>query len=328
MLKYLLWAGTKSALQPGSRGDGCFFAGEGVKPVLGCRRCCWGSGELNVLVEDETEAYGESKGERVMLVDRQGGGSGAPAVQRRLPEIAHVQSEAKPDAPPECARLECGASSAELLEQLGMTVWWSVYRRIRRRGWGAEDAQDLAQEFFLHVLSNGRLDRVCPEVAKLRGFLKVSLQHFLVNAWNKLHAWKRGGDWQAISWDSVEHSRQVVPEAGEEGNVPPWRLDQAWAGEVVARVVEGLRKEYTTAGRGALFEVLESLMAERVNHGRYTAVAIALHMHEGAVRVALHRFRRRFGQLLRLELEARADSDEAPNEEIRALFTAWATCSE
>jgi RNA polymerase sigma factor (sigma-70 family) len=209
--------------------------------------------------------------------------------------------------------------SAAALEQLCQRYWHPIYAFIRRRGSGRPEAEDLTQAFFEHLLDKETLKKVDPSKGKFRTFLLASLTHFLANDWDKRQAWKRGGRLKIISLDEAAeelYGREAVEKAS-----PEKLFDRRWAALLVTNVLAELKQEYSDEKKAALFARLEPALTGELPPGWHAASAQALDMGEGAVRVAFHRLRRRFGELLRREIAQTVTNAAEVDEELRQLFS-------
>jgi DNA-directed RNA polymerase specialized sigma24 family protein len=102
---------------------------------------------------------------------------------------------------------------ASALAELCRLYWYPLYAFVRRRGYGPEEAQDLTQGFFLHVLSRRALSHVDPLKGKFRSFLLASLQNFLLMEADRARCLKRGAKMEFIAWDakSAEERYRLEP---------------------------------------------------------------------------------------------------------------------
>lgn len=211
------------------------------------------------------------------------------------------------------------ASSA--LHRLCGMYWYPIYAFIRRRGSDVHEAEDLTQAFFAHLLERKTLGRADQNKGKFRSFLLASLTYFLNNEWDKRHALKRGGQSQVISLDEAAAEGLYLNEPS--GNLAPEKLfDRRWAATLVDKVLRLLREEYQTANNAGLLARLEPLLAQEIPGGVYVQLAAEFGISEGAVKVALHRLRRRFGELLRREVALTVADAAALDEEVRYLLSA------
>ena len=206
----------------------------------------------------------------------------------------------------------------EALEQLCRDYWYPLYVHARRLGWGTEDAQDLTQQFFARFLERKYLQLADPERGRFRSFLLTSLKHFLRDEWEKLRTQKRGGGQRAISWDGFDPEERYRHEPVE--NLTPDRVyEKRWAGILLDGVLKRLRAEYEQAGRVAEFDELKSCVWGDGHAGSYAEVAARMKVEEGAVKVAVHRLRKRFREQLRLEVLKTVSSPEEVDAELRYL---------
>ena len=215
-----------------------------------------------------------------------------------------------------------GASSVgqAALEVLCRKYWYPLYAFIRRRGFSAPEAEDLTQAFFAHILERGALGTVSPAKGKFRSFLLVTLTNFLNDEYRKAQAKKRGGGVLLESWDAVDAEERYRHEPVD--NFAPERLfERRWAYTLVEQALAELRQEYERGGRLALFEALRPLLVDSPDRASAESTAAHLGMNDGAVKVALHRLQRRFGDHLRAAVARTVASPGQVEEEIRYLFS-------
>jgi RNA polymerase sigma-70 factor (ECF subfamily) len=207
------------------------------------------------------------------------------------------------------------------LEQICRNYWPPLYAYVRRVGHSPEDAQDLTQEFFARLLERNTFAQADPERGKFRSFLLASLKHFLTSEWEKARAQKRGGGAQSISLqlDTAETrcARLAAP-----GDTPDRAFDRQWALALLDAVLGRLRQEYTDAGRENLFVGLKDTLSGGRSEIPYRDLGARLGMSEGAVKVAAHRLRQRYRELLREEIANTVSGPEQVEEELRQLFAA------
>jgi len=208
------------------------------------------------------------------------------------------------------------------LEQLCKTYWFPLYAYVRRRGHTKEDAEDLTQAFFARFLAKNYLEGLSAEHGRFRAFLLASLKHFLINEWDKSRRQKRGGGEAPLSldWRTADTKFQV---AATNEPSPDKAFDREWALALLARVIERLQKECEAAGKAKWFDQLKIFLTAAKGGTAQAKVAKALDMEEGAVRVAIHRLRKRYRELLRDEIAQTLGDPAQVGEEIRALFRAF-----
>lgn len=213
------------------------------------------------------------------------------------------------------------AESYDALEVLCRAYWHPLYAYVRRRGYSCEDASDLTQEFFARLLEKRILVHVDPAKGRFRSFLLASLQHFLANEWDKTRAQKRGAGQPLISIDAAAAERSCGLEPAHHLTAEKI-YERRWALTLLERVLLRLRADYDRAGKGPLFEALKSALVEPGRGAAYHEIGAALGMSEGAVKVAVHRLRKRYRGLLLDEI-AHTVADQAEiDEELQTLMAA------
>jgi RNA polymerase sigma factor (sigma-70 family) len=205
------------------------------------------------------------------------------------------------------------------LEKLCQRYWYPLYAFIRRRGHDPHEAKDLTQSFFVHLLTHEALTGLDRNKGLFRSFLLTVLTHFLNDEWDRQQAAKRGGGHQIVSWDNLSAEEMYLHEPVESSS-PESSFDRQWAITLVRHALLQLRREYAAADKKELFDQLERCLTGAISPGFYAEAAERLKMNSGAVRVALHRLRRRLGQLLREEVARTVRRPEDIEEEIRCLF--------
>ena len=219
------------------------------------------------------------------------------------------------------ARGEPSPRAAEAMSELCGVYWYPLYAYVRRRGHESHEAEDLTQEFFLRLLAKNCLAGVDREKGKFRAFLLASLKHFLANEWDRAQAKKRGGGQVVIPLDASNAETRYRLEPAH--NLTPERLfERQWAITVLERVLARLKAEsLTLSGGPAVFDTLKQFLTGSGAAASYGQVAAQLGMTVGAVKVAVHRLRRRYRQLLREEIAQTVAGPEEIDEEIRYLLS-------
>lgn len=210
------------------------------------------------------------------------------------------------------------------LEELCRTYWYPLYAYVRRRGHTHEDAQDLTQAFFARFLEKNYLETLSSERGKFRAFLLASLNHFLANEWDRARRQKRGGGQAVLSldWQDADTRYQIDPA----DNLSPDKLyDRVWAVTLLERVLARLRAESTSDGKTAAFEKLKPFLTAGRTAISYAEAAASLNLSEPAARVAVHRLRRRYRELLREEIRQTLSDPAQVEEEMRALFSSFSS---
>jgi RNA polymerase sigma-70 factor (ECF subfamily) len=212
----------------------------------------------------------------------------------------------------------------ESLSALCAAYWYPLYAYIRRGGHAPDRAQDLTQGFFAFVLEQDLLAKADPERGRFRAFLRTVCSRYLVNEHYRARADKRGGGRPPLPIEAVDAEGRYVRELADE-STPERIFDRSWALTLLNRVFELLRQEYDDSGRTTLFAELRSALVEGPQVNLYASIAARLGTSEGAIRVAAHRLRRRYGFLLRQEIASTVENPAEIDDEIRALFAALET---
>ena len=218
------------------------------------------------------------------------------------------------------ASTEGSAEARAALEELYRLYCYPVYSFIRRRGHGRQDAQDLTQDFFVHLLEKGTLARADVQRGRFRSFLLGALDHFLGHAAERARAAKRGGGCRLVFLDddAAESSYQLT---APEGMTAEKIFDARWASAMVETAFARLRGELELEGKGHLFEALKGFLLGQ-EEASYQQVADALSLSLGALKTVIHRLRARYRTLLREEV-ARTVADPADvDDELRYLRVA------
>src|SRR5437667_3906542 len=201
------------------------------------------------------------------------------------------------------------APAQRALETLCRGYWYPIYVYVRRKGHGPDDAQDLTQEFFTQLIAKEHLRLADREKGKFRTFLLATLDYFLAREWSRAHRQKRGGKISFISLDqrAAEDRYRYEP---ADNDTPEKKFLRQWALTVLEQTMKELGGECEAAGKGALFREVKPLLSGERDSATYAAISPRLAMSEGAVRVAVHRLRQRYGELLRSEIAKTVSSSE------------------
>ncbi len=206
------------------------------------------------------------------------------------------------------------------LEGLCRKYWYPLYAYVRRQGHGPQDAQDLVQEFFARFLEKKYLRHADPRRGRFRTFLLTSLKNFLINDWVKANRDKRGGSREIISLDEAAAESRLAGEPATEQ--PPDALyDRGWAAILLERAMGALEEEFKQTGKGDSFQRLKGFVWGENSGLSCAAMGEQLGMTEGAVKVAVHRLRQRYGQLLREEIAQTVATPAEVEGELRYLVT-------
>ncbi len=218
------------------------------------------------------------------------------------------------------AQGEESTRAAEALEKLCQAYWYPVYAYVRRKGRSPHDAQDLTQEFFARLLTGNVLATVERRKGKFRSFLLASLEHSLAKEWVRDHRQKRSGGKIIISLDDASAENRYSLEPVDRLSAQKL-YERRWAMALLDQALTRLGEECSN-GKAELFERVKGLLSGGSADQHYPELAAQLGMSHGAIRVAIHRLRFRYGELLREEIAQTVGSEAEVNEEIRCLFAA------
>jgi len=212
--------------------------------------------------------------------------------------------------------------ASRALAELCRAYWPPLYAHARRRGLPPVDAEDSVQGFFDRLLRLESLSTARRERGRFRSWLLGCFNHYLADLHDHDRAQKRGARLQA-SLDTEAHEAAFASAASPHLS-PDHAFDRAWALALLATVTTRLRDEYQGAGRASHFEMLSPALAGRDADTPHSAIAQKLGLSEPAVRVALHRMRQRYRQLLRDEVSQTVATPGDIDAEIRHLLAALA----
>jgi len=222
----------------------------------------------------------------------------------------YILEAARPDAP----------GSENSFARLYLDYWPPLYAYLRRRGFGSPAAKDVTQDFFTRLLEKSSLANLQKEGGRFRSFLLGALNNFLANEWDRAHAQKRGGGQELLSLDATEGETRFLSRQPAESSTPETVFEQQWAMTLLEHVTRAVAADYAANGKAALFEQLRVYLQGDRGGPPYAEAAARLGLSEGAVKVAVHRLRQRYGQLLREELARVVSRPEDVDEELRHLI--------
>jgi RNA polymerase sigma-70 factor (ECF subfamily) len=219
------------------------------------------------------------------------------------------------------ARDRSTQQSTHALATLCETYWFPLYAYVRRSGYSIHDAQDLTQSFFAQLLEKAYLKDVDRRRGKFRSFLLAAMNHHLGHERERDRAQRRGGGRVpfSLNFQDAERSYRLEPP----DRATPERLYlRRWAMTLLDCVVRRLEDEHTRAGKAPLYAGLKEFLTADGRSRPYRRVAEELGMSEGAVKVAVHRLRRRYREVLREEIAQTVADPAEIDEELSELFTA------
>jgi RNA polymerase sigma factor (sigma-70 family) len=209
------------------------------------------------------------------------------------------------------------------LAELCKLYWYPLYIFARRRGYSPNDAEDLTQDFFLHLLTDRALAGVDPLKGKFRSFLLACFQNHISDAVDRTRRLKRGADKEFVPLDAEEAEERYRREPVEfltAENI----FDARWAMTVLGEAMKRLRQEYAAAGKGSTFEALEAFLDPNnaLALPSYEEVGNRLGLSAAGIRTLVHRLRKRYRTILRQEVGRTVSEPAEIDEEIHALCEA------
>ncbi|HOW65997.1 MAG TPA: sigma-70 family RNA polymerase sigma factor [Candidatus Paceibacterota bacterium] len=212
--------------------------------------------------------------------------------------------------------------AAAALNELCQVYWYPLYAFARRQGQTPNEAEDLTQGFFAHLLNGNFLAGADQEKGRFRAFLLTAFRRFSANEWNRQHMQKRGGYRPTVPLDAAWAESRYGAEPVQ-GFSPDVLYERQWAETLLDEVMRRLQAEYLESGRARLFERLEACLSQDETACRYTDIALELGLTEAAVKMAMQRLRARYRALLREEIAKTVGSTDDVELELRHLFSVF-----
>jgi RNA polymerase sigma-70 factor (ECF subfamily) len=212
-----------------------------------------------------------------------------------------------------------GEASPAALADLCQAYWYPLYAFLRRRGNKAEDARDLTQGFFAALLEKGYLANADPDRGRFRSFLLTAVSRFAAKEHDRAMTQKRGGDQTVLSLDFGDGERRYQCEPIDDWT-PERIFERRWALTLLDRTLSRLREDYSTGERQMLFDSLKVFLTGESGAPPLRQIAEQLHITEGAVKVAIHRLRQRYRELLRAEIAQTIVTKDDVDDEMAVLL--------
>ena len=204
------------------------------------------------------------------------------------------------------------------LQKLCQMYWYPIYAYIRCRGHNEADAKDLTQAFFTRMLETDGFSTADRMKGRFRSFLLGAVKHFLVDEWRRTRAKKRGGDYQIVEWDAMNPETRYA--SVESVQAPEILFDKEWALETVNASLAALKEEMRIAGKEKQFQKLKVFLTG-TGPGNRQALAEELGLNENALKVAIHRLRKRYRELLRSAVLETLESNDDLEMEMQYLIS-------
>lgn len=208
--------------------------------------------------------------------------------------------------------------AGEALARLCQVYWPPLYAFVRRRGYSPDDAKDLTQAFFEHLLENNAVATVSPAKGRFRSFLLASLNNFLAGEWTKARAQKRGGG-RVVSLDT-ENAESWLNQNTAHEFTPEKAFELRWAITLLEQVYRKLKEEYRSQGKEDVFGALRMTLSGPSEATPYAEIGRQLGLSEAGARSAGHRLRQRYRALLREMIAETVNTREEVQEELRDLM--------
>ena len=209
------------------------------------------------------------------------------------------------------------------LAALCRAYWPPIYGYLRRHGYDTQDAQDLTQSFFQHMLEDETLRRASRDKGRFRNFLLGALKICLADEQARHHTLKRGGNFQMISVDALEAEELHHLGMAEELS-PAELLDARWAGLLLDHALATVRANFAEHGKAPLFEALAPFLEGEKAGVSYEDAAQRIGVGLGAVKTLIHRLRRQFAETLRREILQTVSAPHEVDDELRQLRAVFA----
>ena len=215
------------------------------------------------------------------------------------------------------------AQALSALSELCQIYWRPLYAFLRKQGYGPEDAQDLTQGFFAHLIESRAYAHADREKGRFRSFLLGALKHFIADVRDRGRALKRGGGMILEKLDD----KAIAEAEAQIARAAKWQADEVydceWAASLVRQALDRLRQECALAGKVELFGYLMPyLAAPEEAPVPYEEMARRSHRLVTTLRSDVARLRARYRAILREEVRGTVHEATEVNEELRYLCRA------
>lgn len=209
------------------------------------------------------------------------------------------------------------------LGELYQIYWYPLYAYIRRRGKPPEEAKDLTQGFFLHLLEHKTLARADPLKGKFRSFLLGSLQNYLSTQADRARCLKRGGNVEFVPLEIQGAEDRYRFEPADQLSAEKI-FEARWALILLEHSLTVLGCQYTARGKKAVFETLKSFIGigAKAPDASYEAAGQTLGVGVGTVKTLIHRLRQQYMVVVREEIGRTVSEPAEIEDELRALCNA------
>ncbi len=212
------------------------------------------------------------------------------------------------------------SANSDALAQLCEAYWYPLYAYVRRLGNDKSEAEDLTQAFFAELLERRILDAADQQRGRFRSFLLAAVSNFVSNQWRSQQTQKRGSGQTILSLDFSDADRRFQAEPSSDLTADKV-FERQWAMQLLALAMNGLRLQYLETGKEDQFQAIKPFLSPS-HDVPYAQIAQQLGMQVGAIKVAIHRLRQRYGQQLRLQIAKTVEKTEEVDDELKRLFQA------
>ena len=219
------------------------------------------------------------------------------------------------------ARGDSPAAKAALSD-LCAAYYAPVFAFVRRNAPDEDSARDLTQEFFARLLAGQGFATVDPQRGRFRSFLLGAAKHFLAGMHQHAHRLKRGGGQPLEPIETGTDTSPGLQLADPNAPSPDREFDRKWAMTLLARALAALAKEHKAAGKADQFEALKPWLTGDTENISQAEAAARLGVNEGAVKVAIHRLRRRFREVIKNEIGQTVSDPAQVDAELHCLLEA------
>jgi len=204
------------------------------------------------------------------------------------------------------------------LSELCGNYYQPVLRFLLREGRDEDAARDLTQEFFARILGRGAIGGADPARGRFRTYLLGALKHFLADHRDSQQRAKRGGGRPIESLD-VQHEGEPLELPDVAAELQDTFFDREWALAIMDRALKSVREEFVREGKSAHFEALKPWLVGDTPELSQAQVATQLDWSESAVKVGVHRLRKRFRESIRAEIAQTVGEGADVDTELRYL---------
>jgi RNA polymerase sigma-70 factor (ECF subfamily) len=208
------------------------------------------------------------------------------------------------------------------LSELCAAYYSPVFAFVRRNAPDEDSARDLTQGFFAHLLARHGIDSVEPQRGRFRSFLLGAVKHFLADRRDHAHRLKRGAGQTMESIGPETDTSPGLELADPNAPNPEREFDRKWALTLLDRALATLAREYEACGKAGQFEALKPWLSGDTENISQAEAASRLGVNEGAIKVAIHRLRRRFREVIKNEIRQTVSDHAQVDAEMRSLLEA------